>query len=242
MFKLLLIGIIYFGLWIIHFKYIKEKKLNDVFNKTIADTNSNILYITNNSWIFYFLGKLRKFIINIDEEDTTSNFAKRLHKIKGHLILIIDFSKVDQQKIIPLIRALHSYSTLPGNTLTTYVPYKTKDSASILALAGKTIIMGNYATISGSVLEQTIIKLMETNYGTKAVKKLVDNFFVDNASNCHTCEDLIKSNFNCIIEEKVKDKLTNIDPELLRNLMSQIEKLSNFSLSFDVREILSIEL
>lgn len=226
----------------------KREKLVNAFVQTETQTKTKIMYLNNGSILSYLFGPLNSYIINVDEEDTTNNFAKRLHKIKGNLILIIDFSKTDSEKIIPIIKALTAYSSLTDNTIATYVPYKSKDSASLLALAGKRIIMGNYATISTTItkFDPVLTKLLETYYGGSTAKKICDGFIQSgdqtNKTNCYTSDDLIKMKLNCTIEDKMKDgnfakispnecligthygKIADFDKDIFKNLMVEIEK------------------
>lgn len=201
----------------------KRTKVLEYFKKCEDLTKSRILYIGNSNMLYLILGELHEFIINIDDEDKTGNFLKKLHKIKGNLTLIIDFNKTELQKILPIIKALSAYSKLTGNQISTYVPYKAKDSSSLLALSGKKIIMGNYATISNTKIDQLSQKVLEQYYTSSTVKKLCENFMgpTDNPDTKYfTADELSSLKLNCVIENNLPE-----NKDLLKSLMVEIERL-----------------
>jgi len=171
----------------------KESELHKIFQDMEKKMEINILYITDTSYVFYFLGKLNDYAINIDEEEKHGKFSKRLHKISGKLLLIINFTKLEHQKSLSIIKSLTSFSNLKGNTLITYVPYKAKESASLIALAGKTLVMGNYAVITNTKIDPVLVKLLETYYGASNTKKITENFFSEQNNDAHySSNDLAK--------------------------------------------------
>jgi hypothetical protein len=201
----------------------KRTKVLEYFKKCEDLTKSRILYIGNSNMLYLILGELHEFIINIDDEDKTGNFVKKLHKIKGNLTLIIDFNKTELQKLLPIIKALFAYSKLTENQISTYVPYKAKNSSSLIALAGKKIIMGNYATISSTKIDQLSQKVLEQYYTSSTVKKLCENFMgqTDNSDTKYfTADELSNLKLNCVIENNLPE-----NKDLLKNLMVEIERL-----------------
>jgi hypothetical protein len=201
----------------------KRTKVLEYFKKCEDLTKSRILYIGNSNMLYLILGELHEFIINIDNEDKTGNFVKKLHKIKGNLTLIIDFNKTELQKILPIIKALSAYSKLTENQISTYVPYIAKNSSSLIALAGKKIIMGNYATISNTKIDQLSQKVLEQYYTSSTVKKICENFMgpTDNSDTKYfTADELSNLKLNCVIENNLPE-----NKDLLKNLMVEIERL-----------------
>ena len=144
--------------------YKKEKKVYDIFSSLENKANIKILCIVDTSYKFYLFSWLSKYIVDINSEERHGNFSKRLHKLSGHLFLIINFNNLDQQKTQQIIKALSAYSNLSGNTLTTYVPYKTKESSTLIALTGKNIVVGNYSTITITKVNDALSKLLKVYY------------------------------------------------------------------------------
>ncbi len=206
--------------------YKKERELCEYIEFLENKADIKILCAIDTSYKFYLLTLLDKYVINIDEEEKHGKFCKRLHKLSGHLLLIINFNKLDQNKLSQITKSLTSYTNLPGNTLSTYVPYKTKDSGSLLALIGKTIILGNYAVVTNTKIDQSILKVLETYYSSTNYKKILEGFYSEqNANLCYSTEDLLKMKLNVINEEKIKDKITKCTKDDFKTLM---EKLDDF--------------
>lgn len=209
---------------VIHKFLKKESVLYQLFQKMEKKMEINILYITDTSYVFYFLGKLNDYVINIDEEEKHGKFSKRLHKISGNLLLIINFTKLEHQKSLSIIKSLTSFSNLKGNTLITYVPYRAKESASLIALAGKTLVMGNYAVITNTKIDPVLVKLLEIYYGTSNTKKITENFFSEQNNDTHySSNDLAKIKLSSFSEENISGHFNNINKENLVNLMKGID-------------------
>jgi hypothetical protein len=206
--------------------YKKEDKLYEMFEATEKSMGVKLLYITDSSYMFYLFKKLDTYVINIDEEEKHGKFSKRLHKLSGNLVLIINFTKLDQQKAVPIIKALASYSSLQGNVLTTYVPYRAKESASLMALTGKNLIMGNFAVMTNTKIDPVLLKLLETYYGVSNTKKISESFYSEqNINSCYSSDDLSKMKINSVNEEKVSDKINKATKDNLIKLMDEIDKL-----------------
>ena len=202
-----------------------ENELSDLFKNLEKKMSTKILYITDTSYVFYLLTELHNFAIDIDREDVHNKFAKKLHKLSGNLLLIIDFKNLKNQNMQNIIKALTSYSNLKNNMVITYVPYKAKESASLLALTGKTLIMGNYAVIDNTKIDQFLINLLEKYYGVSNARKISEKFYSETNSNgCYNCDDLETIKLKCFSEENISSHMPNIDKNDLLNLMSQIDK------------------
>lgn len=215
----------------------------DDFEKTFE---TKVLYMTNFSLKYYLIcnlfADLKNYIIMVDMEDSTNNFIKKINKIKGNLFIIIDFDKIQEKKILPMIKALEAYSKMTNNNITTYVPYQSKNSASVLALVGRKIIFGNYATFSYEPVENNILsEILEAfpQYSTTVLKKISDTFGIPIISNL---SDQSKSNFNnksldniytggelkalkipCVLEDNEPIQLKT----KLKNIIESIEKLTS---------------
>lgn len=219
---------------IVYFLYWYENKFKSKLSETIKSfvsfektLNFRTLYLTNWSLNYYLFSDLKEFVINIEEEHKTNNLAKKLHKIKGNLLLIIDFDKVDTQQILPIIKSLEAYSKMNGNIITTYIPYKAKDSSSLLSLVGKKIIFGNYATLSSTKLDQSVLSTIGQYYSTSVIKKITDAFNnLDNVTTIYTCNELTTMKLSCSLE----DKESNEFKLCIKNIMMCMETLNNCNL------------
>lgn len=190
------------------FKKNLKKTINSFidFEKTL---NMRVLYITNFMFVSFLFEKLNEHIVDIDNENKTNDLIKKMHKIKGNLLLIIDINKTDEQKIIPMIKVLEAYSKVNGNNIITYIPYKSKDFSSLLSLVGKKIIFGNYATFSCNNLNQTYLKTLELfpQYSSNSLKKIYDNFNKSTSENqtlshLYTFEELANLKIQCVTEDR----------------------------------------
>lgn len=209
--------------WINEF-YKKEKTLFNLAEEIEKCANIKILFVVDYSYKFYLFKLLGKYIVNINQEDYNEMFSKRLHKLSGHLFLIINFTKLDQQKVLPIIKALTLYTNLSGNTLTTYVPYRSKESSSLIALAGKNIVLGNYAVLTNTKIDTTLSKLLEFYYSGTNYKKILSEFYSDQTQNvCYGAEDLAKIKLNVVNEEKLEEKIPKFSKEALKKLMELID-------------------
>lgn len=206
--------------------YKKETKLCETFENIEKTIGIKILYIRDTTYIFNLFRKLDTYVINIDEEEKHKKFAKRLHKLSGHLLLIIDFTNLDQHKATQIIKALTLYANLKGNIITTYVPYRAKESASLIALTGKNLIMGNCAVMTNTKIDPILSKLLESYYGVSNTKKILDNFYSEqNTNSYYSAEDLSKIKLNSINEEKVSEKINTVNKDQLIKLMEEIDKV-----------------
>ena len=169
---------------------------------------------------------LSKYIVDINSEERHGNFSKRLHKLSGHLFLIINFNNLDQQKTQQIIKALSAYSNLSGNTLTTYVPYKTKESSTLIALTGKNIVVGNYSTITITKVNDALSKLLKVYYSTYNYKSILENFNSEQVIDmCHSFDDLVKIKLNVTNEENIKNIISVCTKEDLKNLMESVDDI-----------------
>lgn len=214
----LLLGVLSYAFYWYNFIFMEKKNnLLKLFKQVESITGNNIMYLCNTNNYYFLYDNLKSHLVSIDDED---RILKNLHKLKGNLLLIINFKQSDQQKLIPLIKSLTAYSKLQGNSITTYVPYKAKDNSSMIALSGKSLILGNYATLTNIKPDNLLEKILEHNYGNSIAKKIISNFFISDAhtETCYTADELCNLKIASSIEEKANEKFK----ESIRQLMEEV--------------------
>lgn len=226
MIKFLFLIVFLFILFYLLKFYKNEEELKKTFELIEKKSGSNLICIVDKTYKSYILNYLNKKIISIDQEETNGKFSKILHKLSGSLILIINFNKCDSHKINHILKSLESYSKSNGNILTTYIPYKTTASSSLLSLSGKNIIFGSYATLSNVKIEDSLSKILSLYYSSSTVKKIIETFNIDsNLNTVYSFDDLNKLKINIITEDSIHYKFKNLEKSDLKNLMNQIDEL-----------------
>jgi|SaaInlStandDraft_4_1057021.scaffolds.fasta_scaffold06265_2 hypothetical protein len=227
-----MIFLVIFGLICIYFLLsYKFTELNTNIEKLETTTDMHILYLTDSSPLFTvysIFSFVSKYIVDVNDTSSYGSLQKRLHKLSGHLLLVINFTNVNNTNIQMVIKSLSAYVKLDGNTLSTYVPYKANNQSSNVALLGKNVIMGNYAVLSGTSLEN-ITSILGLYYGNRMVNALSDKIDGDkNTDKLFACEELQTFKLNGILEKNVNSKINKVTENNLKQLMEVIDSFFKF--------------